>query len=113
MNPTRHALCHPCHKTINGEGRTLQATRAARQVGFIGFRFYPRSVFIHVDIGPARKWGQWFPVREAPFAADSPPAREVLAASRTMKGGGAAGWCMCPNAPPGPGTRGPIRSFRR
>ncbi len=25
----------------------------------------------------------------------------------------AAGWCMCPNAPPGPGTRGPIRSSRR
>ena len=24
----------------------------------------------------------------------------------------AAGWCMCPNAPPGPGTRGPIRSSR-
>jgi hypothetical protein len=23
----------------------------------------------------------------------------------------AAGWCMCPNAPPGPGMRGPIRSF--
>ena len=25
----------------------------------------------------------------------------------------AAGWCMCRNAPPGHGTRGPIRSFRR
>ena len=25
----------------------------------------------------------------------------------------AAGWCTCRNAPPGPGTRGPIRSFRR
>ncbi len=22
-------------------------------------------------------------------------------------------WCICPNAPPGPGTRAPIRSFRR
>jgi len=25
----------------------------------------------------------------------------------------AAGWCMCRNAPPGHGTRGPIRSSRR
>ncbi len=25
----------------------------------------------------------------------------------------AAAWCMCRNAPPGPGTRGPIPSFRR
>jgi hypothetical protein len=27
----------------------------------------------------------------APFATETPPAREVLAESRTMKGGGAAG----------------------
>ena len=64
---------------------------AAREVGFLGFGFYPRSGFIHVDVGPARQWGERFPVRATSFAEDAPPAREVLADSRTMKGGGAAG----------------------
>ena len=30
---------------------------AAREVGFLGFGFYPRSGFMHVDLGPARQWG--------------------------------------------------------
>ena len=64
---------------------------AAREVGFLGFGFYPRSGFIHVDLGPARTWGPRFSVRATAFAAETPPAREVLADSRTMKGGGAAG----------------------
>lgn len=64
---------------------------AAREVGFLGFGFYRRSGFIHVDLGPARQWGERFPVRATAFAAETPPAREVLADSRTMKGGGAAG----------------------
>ena len=64
---------------------------AAREVGFLGFGFYPRSGFMHVDLGPARQWGERFPVRVTAFAAETPPAREVLADSRTMKGGGAAG----------------------
>ena len=64
---------------------------AAREVGFLGFGFYPRSGFMHVDLGPLRQWGERFPVRATAFAAETPPAREVLADSRTMKGGGAAG----------------------
>ncbi len=64
---------------------------AAREIGFLGFGFYPRSGFIHVDLGPARQWGERFPARPVPFAPETPPAREVLAQSRTMKGGGAAG----------------------
>ena len=64
---------------------------AARAVGFLGFGFYPRSGFIHVDLGPARQWGKRFPLRATVFAAETPPAREVLANGRTMKGGGAAG----------------------
>ena len=64
---------------------------AAREVGFLGFGFYPRSGFMHVDLGPARQWGERFPIRAAAFAAEMPHAREVLADSRTMKGGGAAG----------------------
>lgn len=64
---------------------------AAREVGFLGFGFYPRSGFIHVDLGPARQWGERFPVRATAFAAETAPVREVLADSRTMKGSGAAG----------------------
>ena len=64
---------------------------AARAVGFLGFGYYPRSGFIHVDLGPTRQWGERFPVRATAFAADTQPKREVLADSRTMKGGGAAG----------------------
>ena len=64
---------------------------AARAVGFDGFGFYPRSGFIHVDLGPARQWGERFPVRATSFAEEAPPAREVLAESRTLKGSGAAG----------------------
>jgi hypothetical protein len=62
----------------------------ARAVDFLGFGFYPRSGFMHIDLGPARQWGERFPIRETAFAAETPPAREVLADSRTMKGGGAA-----------------------
>jgi hypothetical protein len=64
---------------------------AAREVGFLGFGFYPRSGFIHVDLGPAREWGERFPVRATAFAEEAPLARDVLAQSRTMQGGGAAG----------------------
>ena len=64
---------------------------AARAVGFKGFGFYPRSGFMHIDLGPARVWGERFPVREAAFAMETPPAREMLAESRTLKGSGAAG----------------------
>ncbi|MDP3961711.1 MAG: D-Ala-D-Ala carboxypeptidase family metallohydrolase [Pseudorhodobacter sp.] len=64
---------------------------AARAVGFLGFGTYPRSGFMHIDLGPARRWGEPFPPRATPFVPEEPPAREVLAESRTLKGGGAAG----------------------
>lgn len=46
---------------------------------------------MHIDLGPARVWGEPFFKRAVPFAADSPPAREAIAQSRTLKGTGAAG----------------------
>ena len=64
---------------------------AARAAGFLGFGSYPRSGFMHIDLGPARQWGERFPPRAVPFAAETPPARETLAASRTLRGTGAAG----------------------
>lgn len=63
----------------------------ARAVGFLGFGTYPRSGFMHIDLGPTRRWGDPLPARAIPFAAEMPPARERLADSRTMKGSGAAG----------------------
>ena len=73
----------------NHDPKTFEA--AARAIGFQGFGFYPRSGFFHVDLGPARSWGERFPKRATAFAAETPPAREVLADSRTFRGSGAAG----------------------
>jgi zinc D-Ala-D-Ala carboxypeptidase len=64
---------------------------AARAVGFLGFGYYPRSGFMHIDLGPARVWGAPFPARAVAFAPETPPAREALAESRTLRGTGAAG----------------------
>ena len=64
---------------------------AARAVGFLGFGTYPRSGFMHIDLGPARAWGEPFPVRAVPFVAETRPAREIIAQSRTLRGTGAAG----------------------
>jgi hypothetical protein len=46
---------------------------------------------MHINLGPARVWGERFPVRQTSFAAETPPEREVLAESRTIKGSGVAG----------------------
>ena len=46
---------------------------------------------MHIDLGPARQWGVPFQERATSFAAETPPAREVLAQGRTLKGTGAAG----------------------
>ena len=64
---------------------------AEKRVGVLHQLRYPRSGFMHIDLGPARQWGERFPVRATAFAAETPAAREVLAESRTMKGSGAAG----------------------
>ena len=46
---------------------------------------------MHIDLGPARSWGDPFSARPVPFAPELPPVREVLSESRTLRGGGAAG----------------------
>ena len=50
---------------------------AAREVGFRGFGCYPRSGFIHIDLGPARSWGERFPKRATAFAAEAPAASQL------------------------------------
>jgi zinc D-Ala-D-Ala carboxypeptidase len=74
---------------VNHDPAAFEA--AARAVGFLGFGYYPRSGFMHIDLGTARTWGERFPARPVPFAREQPPAREVLAESRTLRGAGAAG----------------------
>ncbi|MGM0583795.1 MAG: D-Ala-D-Ala carboxypeptidase family metallohydrolase [Pseudomonadota bacterium] len=66
--------------------------QAAREAGFEGFGFYPEPHhdFMHIDLGPAREWGERWPTG-APRFSPEPPARKPLSRSRTMKGGGAAG----------------------
>ena len=69
----------------------MKFAEAARAVGFLGFGTYPRSGFMHIDLGPARQWGERFPMRAVPFATEAPLARETIAQSRTLRGTGAAG----------------------
>ena len=38
-----------------------QFEAAARECGFLGFGFYEKSGFMHIDTGPAREWNtRWF-----------------------------------------------------
>ena len=37
---------------------------AAREVGFTGFGFYPKSGFMHIDTGRPREWGERFAPRD-------------------------------------------------
>lgn len=67
-----------------------QFVKEARRAGFRGIGLYPRSNFIHVDVGPERSWGEPFPTRETRFAPDAAPAREELAGSRTLQGAAVA-----------------------
>jgi hypothetical protein len=66
---------------------------AARAIGFQGFGFYPRSGFIHIDLGPARSLGERFLKRASAFAVETEPARGVGREPHAegRRSGGAAG----------------------
>lgn len=59
--------------------------RAARTAGFTGFGHYPKSGFMHIDTGPARRWndGSDFPSAAESKAVPTPqfqtePKRETI-----------------------------------
>ena len=107
---------------------------AARAVGFQGFGFYPRSGFMHIDLGPARSWGERFPkrrdrLRGGDAAGARGAGREPHAEGRRgcrcrhrrrgRRRGGAAGACgdarsascrWCPTSTPSAGCSSPSRS---
>lgn len=46
------------------------SAQAAHAAGLPGFGTYPRSGFMHFDLGPARSWGEPFQARAAPFVLE-------------------------------------------
>jgi uncharacterized protein YcbK (DUF882 family) len=60
----------------NHEPATFAAT--ARAVGFLGFGTYPRSGFMHIDLGPARSWGEPFPAQATPFVPEAVFVKHVV-----------------------------------
>lgn len=54
----------------------LEFEFAAREAGFLGFGYYPKQGFMHIDTGPARSWGTPFPPREHRFQADERPSSD-------------------------------------
>lgn len=73
--------------------------RAARAAGFTGFGHYPKSNFMHIDTGPARRWndGSDFPTAMESKVSPTPqfqtePQREsikdILLKPEVLAGGG-------------------------
>lgn len=67
--------------------------RAAKSVGFTGFGHYPKSGFMHIDTGPARRWndGSDFPdlleSKQAPTPTfQTEPKRETIVETLTKPG---------------------------
>lgn len=60
--------------------------RIARECGFTGFGHYPKSGFMHIDTGPARRWndGSWFPAPGA-TPAYQPEAKVESVTSALLK----------------------------
>ena len=64
---------------------------AARAVGFTGFGFYPKSGFMHIDMGPVRSWGTPWPVTVTSWPVETPRQPEKLSEDREAQAAAGAG----------------------
>lgn len=64
---------------------------AAREIGFRGFGYYPKQGFMHIDLGPARKWGTEFTRSSATRLPEETPRKEKLSQSTTLRAVAAGG----------------------
>ena len=55
---------------------------AARAVGFTGFGYYVKSGFMHIDTGPARTWGQPWPLTATAWPTEPPRQPESMSQDR-------------------------------
>lgn len=62
---------------------------AAREAGFRGIGYYPKSGFIHIDTGPERTWGTPFPrsATQLPAETVQVPERAKATQSTTLQAG--------------------------
>lgn len=64
---------------------------AARAVGFTGFGYYVKSGFMHIDTGPARSWGQPWPLTATAWPTEPPRQPETLAEDKEAQAAAGAG----------------------
>ena len=64
---------------------------AARTIGFTGFGYYPKSGFMHIDTGPARRWGKPWPESNTEWPVEPPRQPETLAEDKDAKAAAGAG----------------------
>lgn len=77
--------------------------RLAGECGFVGIGHYPNSNFMHIDLGPVRRWneGGWFKPRpENRFGEEAPKplSRPEAAAETGLIGGAGAITVLAPTA---------------
>jgi zinc D-Ala-D-Ala carboxypeptidase len=67
--------------------------KASKEAGFTGFGTYPKSNFIHSDIGPARTWGSPFPTTATALPVETLSQPETISEDKSAVGSiiGAAG----------------------
>lgn len=63
----------------------------ARDVGFTGFGYYPRSGFMHIDTGPARTWGTPWPKTATDWPVETPKQPESVGDDRETQAAAGAG----------------------
>jgi hypothetical protein len=64
---------------------------AARKIGFTGFGYYPKSGFMHIDLGPARSWGTPWPRTATSWPTEPPIQPESVVEDRETQAAAGAG----------------------